>query len=87
MKINSKEFKDQIDNFQIEKGISKRQARKKIFWQIVESRKKQNDLQKKGIGKEVKVAQENVKSQKELKKFCWWGSLFKANGISFFGKR
>ena len=47
VKINSQAFKDQIEKFSKDNGTSKRQARKKIFWQIVESRKKQNDLTKK----------------------------------------
>ena len=59
VKINSQEFKDQIDNFSKENRISKRKTRKKVFWQIVESRKKQNDLQKK---KTKKIMSEKVKT-------------------------
>ncbi|XP_023733619.1 uncharacterized protein LOC111881461 [Lactuca sativa] len=58
VKLNSKEFKDQVDKFSKENNISKRQARKKIFWQTIESQKMTNKTTKhvktcqvKGYGK------------------------------------
>lgn len=39
VKLNSKEFKDQIEKFSNENQVSKKQARKKIFWQTIKSRK------------------------------------------------
>ena len=46
VKLNSKEFKEKIERFSKEKNVSKRQARKKIFWQTIESQKNSTDLSK-----------------------------------------
>ncbi|XP_023757104.2 uncharacterized protein LOC111905646 [Lactuca sativa] len=50
-KLNSKEFKDQIDKFSKENNISKRQARKKIFWQNIESQKMSKSQSSKSVFK------------------------------------
>ncbi|XP_052627545.1 uncharacterized protein LOC128134134 [Lactuca sativa] len=39
VKLNSKEFNDQIDKFSKENNVSKRQVRKKILWHRIESQK------------------------------------------------
>lgn len=40
VKINSQDFKDQVDKFSKENNISKRQARTKVFLNKIRSRKK-----------------------------------------------
>ncbi|XP_023748037.1 uncharacterized protein LOC111896263 [Lactuca sativa] len=51
--------KKQIEKISKESGISKRQERKNVFWQIIESRKKSNDLINKSFEKKKSKSVKN----------------------------
>ena len=94
VKLNSKEFKDQIDKFSKENNISKRQARKKIFWQSIEFQKMSESESTKNVFKaknasfsKTQQSSQSNQTRSEINKQTKFSKVSETNKTRDFSKR